>query len=291
MMVDDWGEDYVIASCYNSMLLGGGIYTLVRLNFRELARLSDGTPEGLLERTLPGVVTRYVEVINSRTAYLVEEVGWFESSFWVQEGFLHSDRFTAYAGVFGLAEAVNDLMARMGRPEARYGHDAQANAIAQQIVDRLGVELGQHAAAYCDGHGGRVCYHAQVGIDSDRDVTPGVRVPSGDEPDLYTHLRVEAPLHRTIEGGVSTILEFDQTAAENPQAVLDIIRGAHAAGIRMLSIGSANSEFVRVTGYLVRRADLEAARAEKTLRHSSAHLAAGFFETKPAHLHRRTRQV
>jgi len=62
---------------------------------------------------------------------------------------------------------------------------------------------------------------------------------------------------------VSTILEFDQTAAANPAAVLDIIDGAHHASIRNLSIGSANSEFVRVTGYLVRRADLEAHRPRK----------------------------
>jgi hypothetical protein len=92
-------------------------------------------------------------------------------------------------------------------------------------------------------------------------------------------------------GEEASILEFDQTAAGNPQAVLDIIRGAHAQGTRNLSIGSANSEFVRVTGYLVRRADLDAKAQEKASRYSSAALASGFMQTKPNHLHRRTRTV
>ena len=52
-----------------------------------------------------------------------------------------------------------------------------------------------------------------------------------------------------------------------------------------------SSEFVRVTGYLVRRADLEAKQHEKASRYSSAVLASGFMQTKPNHLHRRTRQV
>ena len=33
-MVQDWGEDYAIASCYNAMRLGGGIFTLVRVNLK-----------------------------------------------------------------------------------------------------------------------------------------------------------------------------------------------------------------------------------------------------------------
>jgi YjjI family glycine radical enzyme len=291
MMVEDWGEEYVIASCYNTMLVGGGIYTLVRLNFNELAKQCDGTVDDLLDRVIPKVARLYVEVINSRIKFLVEEIEWFENSFWIHEGLLRRDRFTAYAGVFGLAEAVNTLMAKRGRPDAHYGHDAEANTVAERITERLGKELSSLPTVYCDGRDGRVSYHAQVGISSDTDTTPGARVPSDQEPDLYAHLLAEAPHHRTIEGGISTILEFDQTAAGNPAAVLDIIKGAHQQGIRMLSVGSANSEFVRVTGYLIRRADLEAASQEKALRHSSASLGVGFFDTKPVHLHRRTRKV
>jgi len=73
--------------------------------------------------------------------------------------------------------------------------------------------------------------------------------------------------------------------------VLDIIKGAFKVGVRNLSIGSANSEFVRVTGYLIRRSDLEAAREHKALRHSSSIVGSGFLQTKPNHLQRVTRKV
>ena len=151
--------------------------------------------------------------------------------------------------------------------------------------------LEDNPVVYCEGTGGKACYHAQVGITSDLETTPATRVPSGEEPELYEHILTEAPTHKWINGGISTILEFDQTAAQNPAAVLDIIQGAFKAGIRNLSIGSANSEFVRVTGYLIRRADLEAHQAEKALRHSSAALGSGVMENHPNHLHRITRKV
>jgi YjjI family glycine radical enzyme len=291
LMLTGWGEDYVIASCYNTMRLGGGIFTLVRLNLKEAAALSGGSPADFLSRVIPDLAARQVEVINSRARCIVEDAGWLEQNFWIGEGYLDPAKFTSYAGVFGLAEAVNGLMAAQGRPDARYGSSEEANALAAQIVARLGEELAKHPAAYCEGWGGRVLYHAQVGISSDVDVTPGVRVPSGEEPGLIEHLLCEAPHHACIAGGVSTILEFDQTAAQNPAAVLDILKGAMQSGLRLVSVGSADSEFIRVTGYLVRRSDLENARNEKALRHSSAALGAEFFQTKPNHLHRRTRQV
>jgi hypothetical protein len=122
-------------------------------------------------------------------------------------------------------------------------------------------------------------------------VTPGVRVRGGDEPALYDHLRTEAPHHRWISGGVSTILEFDQTAEHNLEAVLKIVEGGFKLGIRNLSIGSCNSEYIRVSGYLMRRSDLEAAKAEKSIRRDSSLLAVDVFKNRPYDLHRRTREV
>ena len=81
--------------------------------------------------------------------------------------------------------------------------------------------------------------------------------------------------------GISTVLEFDQTAKENPQAVLDVIHAAHSMGIRALSIGSSYSDFIRVSGWLIRQSELDRAKDEKALRHSSSYLGAGFFDTKP----------
>jgi YjjI family glycine radical enzyme len=291
LMLADWGEDYAIASCYNGMRLGGGIYTLVRINLQEASRLSDGSQEDLLERVLPHVVAKASEVTASRSAFLVDDIQWFEDNYWIEEGLLHRDKFSAYTAIFGLAEAVNETLARSGKPDLRYGHAEEANILADNIANRIGDLVREYPDPYCQGTAGHACYHAQVGISADVGVTPSSRVPSGEEPDLYAHLLAEAPTHRQLLGGTSTILEFDQTAAANPKAVLDIIRGAHAHGTRNLSIGSADSEFVRVTGYLVRRADLDAKAQEKASRYSSAALASGFMQTKPNHLHRRTRQV
>ena len=290
-LVQDWGEDYVIASCYNSMRLGGGIYTLVRVNLKEMVKLAEPSIEDLLERVVPMVAGRQMEVIQSRVRAIVEDTGWFEENYWVDEGLILKDRFTAYAAVYGLAEGVNEMMARMGRPQARYGHDAQANQLGSDLVAAMHAALKKVSVSYCEGWQGTACFHAQVGINSDVGVTPGVRIPSGEEPNLYTHLQIEGSTQRWIEGGASTILEFDQTAAGNPEAVLDIIQGAFKMGVRNLSIGSANSEFVRVTGYLIRRSDLEKATAHKALRHSSSILGSGFLQTKQNHLHRVTRKV
>jgi YjjI family glycine radical enzyme len=290
-MLKDWGEDYVIASCYNAMRLRGGIYTLVRLNLKRAAEYSGEDPERFLDETLPRIGKYWAEIIESRSRYIIEDVRWFEDNFWVDEGYLQQDKFSAYAGVFALAEAANYFTQANGKAEARYGWDEGANALAARITDRVHEILEANPIPACAGTGGRACFHAQVGITSDLDTTPAVRVPSGQEPELYQHILTEAPTQRWITGGVSTILEFDQTAAANPAAVLDIIDGAHRSGIRNLSIGSATSEFVRVTGYLVRRADLEAYQAEKALRHSSAALGAGVMENNPNHLHRITRKV
>lgn len=290
LMSSDWGDDYCIASCYNAMRIGGGIHTMVRLNIKQAALISDGTESGFLDQTLPEVVDKLVEVINSRSSFLVDQSRWFEHSFQVAEGLLAIEKFTAYAGIFGLAEGVNHIMARSSR-SARYGHSTKANQFAQLVTERIYAELQKHHGLYCQGTGYHVCYHAQVGIAEDVDVTPGIRVPAGDEPDLYEHIQAEAPTQHRIQGGSSTILEFDQTAASNPQAVLDIIHGAHADGVRNLSIGSADSEFVRVTGYLVRRSDLEARKNEKAVRHASDLLASPFTQNKPNTLHRRIRKV
>ncbi|MDO9546315.1 MAG: YjjI family glycine radical enzyme [Pelolinea sp.] len=291
MMVADWGEDYVVASCYNGMRLGGGIYTLVRLNLKEAAAFAEAGPEDFLDNVLPRIAPLWIEIIDSRSRHIVEDVGWFEDNYWVEEGFLHQEKFSAYAGIFGLAESVNLLMEKSGHPEKRYGHDAHANNLAKAITDRIHTLIKAYPLDTCPGTAGYACYHAQVGITEDVDISPATRIPAGEEPDLYAHITAEALNHEFLLGGVSTILEFDQTAAKNPSAVLDVIKGAFEKGTRNLSIGSANSEFVRVTGYLIRRADMEAAKNERALRHDSGIFGTGFMVTKPNNLRRVTRKV
>jgi YjjI family glycine radical enzyme len=291
MMVQDWGDDYVIASCYNGLRLGGGIYTLVRLNLKEAAKLSDGSKEDFLDRVLPQITPLWLEIISSRSRNVIDEFDWFKDNFWVDEGYLHKEKFSSYAGIFGLAECVDIVVAKSGGHRQKYGHYAEANQFAKAVTDRIHELLVDIPLDFCEGTEGHACFHAQVGIMEDVDVTPATRLPSGDEPDLFKHILAEAPNHEWLSGGVSTIVEFDQTAAKNPEAVLDIIKGAFKEGIRNLSVGSADSEFVRVTGYLIRRADLDAAKEEKAMRHGSAYIGTSFMETKPNHLHRITRKV
>ncbi len=287
----DWGPDYIVASCYNIMWLRGGIFTLVRINLAEAVRHFSGSLDELLDVELPRLAELQIEVINSRIRHIVEDVGWFENNIFVQERLLDPEKFTTYAAIVGLNEMVNEMMARSGKPEAKYGHDAEANAVAVKIVARLKQELGKHPSAYCRGTGERVVFHAQVGISEDGDATPGCRIPAGTEPEIYTHLQATAPIQALVEGGVSDIFEFDQTARQNPEAVLDIINGAMKLGMRDLSIGSNDSEFIRVSGYLVRRADLEHRLEEQLLRYDTAEIAREFFNSQPNTLHRRTRQV
>jgi YjjI family glycine radical enzyme len=287
----EWGSDYVVASCYNIMRLKGGIYTLVRLNLSELADRFEGSFETLLEDVIPHYAALQVEVINSRIRHLVEDVGWFDQSVFIKEGLLSRESFSAYAGVVGLNELVNKVMTLRGKPEKKYGHDLEANQAGREIVTALRDALMSHPAAYCEGTAGHVTFHAQVGISEDKGATPGLRIPAGQEPDLYAHLSAATPIQQLVEGGISDILEFDQTARDNPDAILDIIDGAMKLGIRDLSIGSTDSEYVRVSGYLVRRCDLENRQEEKLLRHGTSHLAREFFNEQPNTLHRRRRQV
>jgi len=291
LQVRDWGENYVVASCYNLFPASGGIFTLVRLNLKQMVKAHDCNYRQLLDEVIPEMARLQVEVINSRIRHLMDEIEWFDHNIYVKEGLLDAEKFTAYAGIFGLHEAVELIMEKMGRAGARYGNDSEANDIACQLVQRLKSELYAIPALYCKGSQGHVTLHAQVGISTDVDVTPGVRVRSGYEPQLYEHLQVEARLQSLVEGGASTILEFDQTARSNPQAVLDIINVARQTGLRDLTFGCANSEFIRVSGYLVRRCDVEGRAQECLKRHVTSDFAIQFFANQPEHLHRRMQKV
>jgi len=70
------------------------------------------------------------------------------------------------------------------------------------------------------------------------------------------------------------VLAFDETARRNPQAVVDVIRGAFATGMRDVTFNLDSNDFVRITGYLVRKSDL-ARLATDGARHGSTYLAAG----------------
>ena len=272
MMVGDLGDAYGVVSCYNSLKVGGGSHTLVRLNLAESVRHHRGNAERFLDTTLPRHVELTAELVEARVRYLVEQARWFEHDWLAREGLVRLDRFGAMFGVFGLAEAVDELVAREGRP-GRYGHDEAANALAVRIVERVAELVAARPLPHGEGSGGRAFLHAQSGIDTDIGITAGTRVPIGREPSLYAHLRTVAPHHRHCASGVSDIVHFDDTARRNPQAVVDVIRGAFAEGMRDFTFNLDSNDFIRITGYLVRKSDL--ARIEQGARHGSTFLGAG----------------
>ena len=272
MMTADHGEGYAAVSCYNALGIGGGSHTLPRLNLAETVRRHEGSTDAFFETTLPRYVELAAELMEARIRFLVEEARFYDHSWLVQEGLISLDRFSAMFGLFGLAEAVDELTRREGG-DARYGHDDGANALGLRITRAVAAQVAKRRMPYCDGFGGRAMLHAQSGIDSDVGVTAGTRIPIGDEPDLYQHLATVAPHHELFAAGVSDILHFDETAERNPEAIVDVIRGAFQAGMREFTFNVEGNEFIRITGYLVRKSDL--AHVGTGARHASTFLGAG----------------
>ena len=100
--------------------------------------------------------------------------------------------------------------------------------------------------------------HAQAGLSTDEGVTSGVRIVVGDEPiNLLDHLRHCARFHRFFPTGCSDIFPFDTTALRNPGALLDMIKGAFALGDKYCAFYASDSDLIRITGYLVKRSDME----------------------------------
>lgn len=245
----DFPEGYGIVSCYNTLPLGGGSHTLVRLNLAESSKQHDGGIEAYLSDTLPAHAELTFEIIEARVRYLVEEAGFYEHSFLVDEGLLHSDRFTAMFGVYGLAELVNSLL-----DGKRYGYDAEAAELAHRVVDVLGDMVERRDVPYC--RGGRATLHAQSGISEDIGVTAGARVPIGDEPELIDHILTVAPHHHRFISGISDIFALDASVRSNPAALVDVTKGAFAHGMREITFNVEGCDLVRVTGYMVKLSDV-----------------------------------
>lgn len=284
MMTADLGERYGVVSCYNSLLVGGGAHTLVRLNLKEVVLRTDGGIAAFLTGTLPTYVGYTAELAAARIRHLVEEARFYEHSWLVHEGLIDPDRFTAMFGVVGLAEAVDLLQEREHRP-GTYGHHADANDLALTITEVLSALVAEQRLPHCAATDGRAFLHSQAGLDSDDGFTAGTRVPVGTEPPLLEHLLAVAPLHGYFPSGVSDVLAFDDTATRNPRAVVDVIRGAFAEGMRDLTFNLDSNDFIRITGYLVRKSDL-AKLPEQGARHGSTFLGAGSVDR--SHVDQRT---
>ncbi len=256
MFKSELTENYVIASCYNGLPLGGGSYTLCRLILGNIAKRAQSIQD-FKERELPYVLNIMARYMDARVRFEVEESGFFEHHFLVKEGFIRRERFTAMFGLVGLADCVNLLLKKEGKT-GRFGHDEYANTLGVEIMNIINDFNNSHEAPYCEVSGGHYLLHAQVGLAEDQHVTPGTRIPIGEEPqELIDHLQVLNRFHKYFPSGTGDIFPIDLTVHRNPEFVLDIIKGAFRQDLRYLSFYSSDSDVIRVTGYLVKRSEME----------------------------------
>ncbi len=256
MFTKELTEKYVIASCYNGLLLGGGSYTLCRLILGNIAKKASSISD-FKENKLPHVMDVMAKYMDARIRFEVEESGFFENNFLAKEGFISRDRFTAMFGLVGLADAVNLLFEKEGKT-GRFGHNDEANQLGVEITDIINAFNESHTNKYCEATDGHFLLHAQVGLAEDQGVTPGTRIPIGEEPEeLIDQLNVLSKFHKYFPSGTGDIFPIDMTVHKNPEYVMDIIKGAFAKDLRYMSFYSSDSDVIRVTGYLVKRSEME----------------------------------
>jgi YjjI family glycine radical enzyme len=270
-------QGFGIVSCYNSLPLGGGANTLVRMNLKRVAAQAKG-PEDFLDNILPHYCAIMFELIEARTNFLHTKSGFFDS-FLVEEKLIDEARFAPMFGIFGMAEAVEALLGQQG-----YGHDEAANQFSYRISARL-AEIVE-GTPVTHGLSGRALLHSQAGISLDKDVTPGVRIPYGAEPDPVSYIKATVPHHQYYPSGISDILTIDETVKSNPEAMFNLCKGALALGMREFSANVDSNDLVRVTGYMVKLSDIAkfrecGSRTNTTFLGSEAAQNTGILERRP----------
>ncbi|WP_448820203.1 YjjI family glycine radical enzyme [Cetobacterium sp.] len=262
----DFKGEYGIVSCYNGLKVGGGANTLVRVRLGALSKLANSEGD-FLTRVLPETSKEILEYIDERSRFIIEESGFYESNFLIKEGLLEKEKFTGLFGFVGLAECVNNLLGATEKQE-RFGYSEKANRLGLEIVETMSKIIINHKTKYAGEFFGKThLLHSQVGIDTDKDESPGCRIPVGEEPEIFEHIIQSAPFHRYCPSGIGDIFVFDETYKSNPEAILDIIKGAFETEMRFFSLYSDTCDVVRVTGYLVKKSEIEKLdRGEQVLR-------------------------
>ncbi|MGL5000608.1 MAG: YjjI family glycine radical enzyme [Cetobacterium sp.] len=253
---EDFKGEYGIVSCYNGLKVGGGANTLVRVRLGALSKLATSKEE-FLEKVLPEVSKEMLDYIDERSKFIIEESGFYESSFLIKEGLLEKEKFTGLFGFVGLAECVNSLLDATEKKD-RFGYSEIANKLAVEVVSTMHKIVAEHKTKYAgDFFGNTHLLHSQVGIDTDRNESPGCRIPVGEEPEIYEQIVQSSKFHKYCPSGIGDIFVFDDTYKANPEAILDIIKGAFETDLRFFSLYSDTCDVVRVTGYLVKKSEIE----------------------------------
>ena len=266
MFREDFKGEFGIVSCYNGLKVGGGANTLVRVRLGKLAKTSNSV-EDFFDRVLPELAEEMLGYIDERSKFIIEESGFYETNFLVREGLIEKDKLTELFGTVWLAEPVNYLL-KAEKQEDRFGYSDEANELGLKIIGELHKIVKNHKSQYAgDFFEGRHLLHAQVGIDTDNGESPGCRIPVGEEPEIFEHIVKSAPFHGYFPSGIGDIFVFDETYKKNPRAILDIIKGGFKENLRFFSLYGSECDVVRVTGYLVKKSEMEKLeRGEAVLR-------------------------
>ena len=255
MFKKEWGNDYVIASCYNGLKEGGGGFTLPRLRMYECS-LKAKDPDDFINNILPYYASLMLKMMDDRIDFIVEKSNFFKANFLVKEGFVHLDNFTGMFGMVGLAECCNNLLHIEDNTKG-YGNNAEADELGVRIMEKLHSIVAKHKSKYCANFNHQYRLHAQVGIDSDgRENSPGARIPVGAEPIMPQQIMHSCKFHKYFETGIGDIFKFEETWKDTPDALANIISGAMKNGMRYFSGYLENNDVVRVTGYLVKKSEL-----------------------------------
>ncbi|MGF1716418.1 YjjI family glycine radical enzyme [Photobacterium chitinilyticum] len=244
-------KGFGIVSCYNSLPLAGGANTLVRMNLKQVA-LQAQSQKDFLTKVLPHYCSLMYELIEARSTFLHQQSHFFDS-FLVKEQLIEESRFAPMFGIYGMAEAVSILLEK-DKITASYGHDDLANQLGYQISATLDKIVKTTPVTY--GYNGRALLHAQGGISLDLDVTPGVRIPYGTEPDPVSHIQALAEHHQYYPSGISDIITIDETVKSNPEAMYQLCKGALSLGMREFTANVDSNDLIRVTGYMIKLSDI-----------------------------------
>ncbi|EFI41998.1 YjjI family glycine radical enzyme [Peptoniphilus sp. oral taxon 386] len=252
----DFGKNkFGIASCYNALPVCGGAFTLSRLRLNKIA-LAAKSYDDFFENTMPHAIDTMLHFMESKIDFLVNKTQFFETNFLVKEGFVKKENFVGLFGVVGLYECVNELAKKLNE-DIEFGHSDKADEIGLRVMDELEKRVKSFKSKYSNIWNHEFMLHSQVGAANDEGTTAGVRIKIGREPMMYEHITQAAKFHKYFPSGVGDHFPFENTAKKNPKAVLDIFKAAFEMGMRYISSYGSDSDLIRVTGYLVKKSDIE----------------------------------
>ncbi len=283
--------NYGIASCYNTLPVGGGGYTLPRIKMGNIA-MATNSLEDCIERLLPQVMQSMLHIMDERISFIVEKSNFFETHFMVKEGFLDSNKFIGMVGFVGLADAVNHFL-KLENIDETFGTSKRGDQIATAILDKIDSFVQNHKGKYSLLTDNKYLLHGQVGTSNsatDKYNTPAHRIKVGHEPDLADHILNASLYQKYFPAGTGDLFNFDQSYENRPEPILDMIKGAFNMNVRYISPYLVNQELVRVTGYLVKLSELDKISSGESAFRDTANFGQGMEDVAQVITGRRVRK-